>query len=47
MAYKVVFIEKMDTALWQRVRIATIKRDITISVWMIEAIRVKLRKENG
>lgn len=44
---KDVTLKKMDPQLWARVKIASIRRGKTISYWMTEAIRVKLRKENG
>ena len=47
MTIKPVFLKGMDSAVWQRVKIAAIKRGKTMSVWITEAIRVKLRKENG
>ncbi|KKN03086.1 hypothetical protein LCGC14_1111130 [marine sediment metagenome] len=47
MSLKVVFIKEMDEDIWLRARIAALKRKKNLSQWMIEAIRVKLLKENG
>ena len=47
MTIKQVVVRGMDTAVWQRVKVAAIKKNKTIVAWLMEAIRVKLRKENG
>ena len=47
MTLKWVGIKRMDAALWQRVRVAAIKKNKTITTWLTEAIRTKLRHEKG
>ena len=47
MSLKVVYIREMDDNVWLRARVAALKRKKNISQWVIEAIRVKLRSENG
>ncbi len=37
----------MDTLIWKRMRIAALKRGISATKWVTEAIRTKLRKEEG
>ena len=47
MKLKPVQIRDMDSDIWNRVKLAALKRGITIARWLMEAIRYKLRRENG
>ena len=52
MILKKVQIRGMESSIWLRAKIATIKRiekdpNMCMAKWITEAIRVKLRKENG
>uniref|UniRef100_A0A6H2A426 Uncharacterized protein n=1 Tax=viral metagenome TaxID=1070528 RepID=A0A6H2A426_9ZZZZ len=42
---KSVILRGMESALWQRAKIAAIKREQTLATWVKAAIRSKLRKE--
>ncbi len=47
MSLKTVWVRGMDSAVWQRVRVAAIKKNKSISKWLTTAILAQLRKENG
>lgn len=47
MSLKNVAVKGMDASIWQRAKVAAIKRSMTLAAWLTEAIRTKLRKENG
>ncbi len=44
---KMAYLRDMDPEVWQRARIAALKKGKTTTAWITEAIRTKLRKENG
>ncbi len=53
MKLKPVQIRDMDSDIWNRVYMAVVKRrfagdpNMTMAKWLTEAIRIKLRRENG
>ena len=47
MSLKDVKVRDMDAAVWQRLKVAAIKKNKTIVKWLVTAILAQLRRENG